>query len=376
MLTWRGAGRGAEDGANDFPTLLVLVSLGSAAGARRPALALGEVYTCAAIRSREERTPRAPRPFSRVAYTDPFGVSFGGRRRVVRVQDGSRRVAPSQLQATLRSHNVRPNKALGQHFLLDLDVVEDSLRAAHVGPDDVVLEIGPGPGVLTEELARVAGRVVAVEVDRAMLRVLAPLRRRYPNLTLVEGNVLRFPPTEFVGEEPYKVVANLPYYLTSAAIRHFLEAEHRPRLMVLLLQREVAERVCAQPGDMGLLSLSVQLYADPEILRRVPASSFYPAPKVESALIRIRLRARPRLPVERIPLFFRLAQAGFADRRKQLHNALRINLQLAPPQVEALLAEADIDGKRRAETLSMAEWGRLTEAAEGVVRVPAPAAGA
>jgi 16S rRNA (adenine1518-N6/adenine1519-N6)-dimethyltransferase len=127
---------------------------------------------------------------------------------------------------------------------------------------------------------------------------------------------------------------------------------------------------------MSLLSLSVQLYADPEILRLVPGSSFYPAPKVESALIRIRLRARPRLPIEHIPRFFRLAQAGFADRRKQLHNALRINLRLTPPLVDELLADADIDGKRRAETLSMVEWARLTEVAEGIVHVPAPAAGA
>lgn len=283
--------------------------------------------------------------------------------------DTARRITRGSLQATLRAHNVRPSKSLGQNFLLDLDVVEASLAAARVGPEDTILEVGPGAGVLTLALVRAARRVVAVELDRDMLRILAALRRDHPNLELVEANIIRFPPTEFVGDAPYKVVANLPYYLTSVAIRHFLEAQHRPELLVLLLQREVAERICARPNDMSLMALSVQLYAAPEILRLVPAASFYPAPKVESALVRLNVRSAPLLPRSRIPMFFLLAQAGFSDRRKQLHNALRINLRLLSEEVSGLLDAAGIDGRRRAETLTIPEWGRLAELAEDMPRV-------
>ena len=278
-----------------------------------------------------------------------------------------RSIASAALLATLRAHNVRPSKKLGQHFLLDLDVVDASVEAAHVGLADTVLEIGPGPGVLTQALVERAGRVVAIELDRDMLRVLAPLRRDHPNLELVEGNAIAIPPEELVGAGPYKIVANLPYYITSAALRYYLEASRRPELMVLLVQREVAERICAAPGDLSLLSLSVQLYAAPEILRFVPPDSFFPRPQVESALLRLTLRPRPVVAAERIPLFFLLAQAGFNDRRKQLHNALRINLRVPEADVTRLLADAGIEARRRAETLSLEEWDRLCAAAERII---------
>lgn len=283
--------------------------------------------------------------------------------------DTARRISRGSLQATLRAHNVRPSKSLGQNFLLDLDIVDASLAAAYVGPQDTILEVGPGAGVLTLALVRSARRVVAVELDRDMLRILAAVRRDHRNLELVEANIIAFPPSDFVGDDPYKVVANLPYYLTSVAIRHFLEAQHRPELLVLLLQREVAERICARPNDMSLLALSVQLYAAPEILRLVPPTSFYPEPKVESALVRLVLRAAPLLPRERIPMFFLLAQAGFGDRRKQLHNSLRINLRMVTEEVTALLDAAGIDGRRRAETLSLPEWGTLTAVGEAMPSV-------
>ena len=281
-----------------------------------------------------------------------------------RTRQTARHIEPAALLATLRAHNIRPSKKLGQHFLLDLDVVDASLEAAHVGLADTVLEIGPGPGVLTRALVERAGRVIAVELDRDMLRVLAPLRRDHPNLELVEGNAIAIPPEQIVGTGPYKIVANLPYYITSAAIRYYLEAAHRPELLVLLVQREVAERICATPGGMSLLSLSVQLYAVPEILLLVPADSFFPSPQVESALLRLSLRPQPVIAPDRIPLFFLLAQAGFNDRRKQLHNALRINLHVPEADVTRLLADAGIDGKRRAETLALDEWNCLCAAAE------------
>ena len=263
------------------------------------------------------------------------------------------------LIAQQKMGRLRPIKGLGQHFLLDPEVMQESITAAQVTTDDTVLEVGPGPGFLTKRLAQVAQRVVAVEVDRSMVGLLAELRRSFPNLSVVEGNILAIAPGELMAEGPYKVVANLPYYITSAAIRHFLEAQHPPSILSLLVQREVAERICAHPGEMSLLALSVQLYAEPTLVLRVPASSFFPPPHVESALLKLVMRTQMIIPPELVSVFFRLAQAGFSDRRKQLHNALRINLRLSSARVEALLDKAKIAGSRRAETLSIAEWHRL-----------------
>jgi 16S rRNA (adenine1518-N6/adenine1519-N6)-dimethyltransferase len=282
----------------------------------------------------------------------------------------SRLLTPSAVNATLRSHNIRPDKSLGQHFLLDLDVVEASIAAAAVTSSDTVIEVGSGIGVLTEALAQRCGRLIAVELDRDMLRVLAGLRKRFPNVELVEGNIVKLPLHELVGDGPYKVVANLPYYITSAAIRYFLEAINQPSVMALLMQREVAQRVCARPNDMSLLALSVQLYAEPVRVMDVPPSSFYPEPQVTSSVVRLTRRAAPFIAPDSIPLFFRLATAGFADRRKQLHNALRMNLRLTSDVVETLLERAGIDGARRAETLSLEEWRTFTAIAGDVVRLP------
>lgn len=263
------------------------------------------------------------------------------------------------LIAQQRMGRLRPVKGLGQHFLLDPEVMQESLAAAGVTSDDTVLEVGPGPGFLTKRLAQVARRVIAVEVDRSMMGLLAELRRSFPNLSIVEGNILAIAPGDLIAEGPYKVVANLPYYITSPAIRHFLEAQHPPSILSLLVQREVAERICAQPGKMSLLTLSVQLYAEPTLVLRVPPSSFFPPPQIESALLKLVMYPQIIIPRELLKVFFRLAQAGFSDRRKQLHNALRINLRLSDAQVRILLDEAKIAGSRRAETLSIAEWRQL-----------------
>ncbi|MCL4509048.1 MAG: 16S rRNA (adenine(1518)-N(6)/adenine(1519)-N(6))-dimethyltransferase RsmA [Chloroflexi bacterium] len=284
---------------------------------------------------------------------------------MLRRRDGFDEETPDQLRqwllATLRARKIRPSKSLGQHFLLDPHVMEVSIDSARIEPTDTVIEVGPGPGFLTKRLAARAGRVVAVEIDRGMIGVLADLRRSYPNLSVVEANILSMAPEDIVGDGAYKVVANLPYYITSAAIRHFLEAKAPPTVLSLLVQREVAERICAKPGDTSLLTLSVQLYAEPRIVLRIGADSFFPAPQVESALLLLEVRPAPVVPPELISTFFRLAQAGFNDRRKQLHNALRINLHLTTSQVDVLLGRAAIDGIRRAETLALDEWRRLVE---------------
>lgn len=264
----------------------------------------------------------------------------------------------------LRSLNLRPTKALGQHFLVDPEAVAASVEAAELTPDDHVVEIGPGPGVLTQTLVQLAGRVTAVEVDRRMMELLEPLRRAHPTLRLIEKNILALEPSELAEDGPYKVVANLPYYLTSAVLRHVLDTEQRPDLLVLMVQREVAERICAAPGDMSTLSVSVQAFAAPEIVRVVSRDSFYPAPAVDSAIVRLRVRAVPVVSQPREHRFFRLVRAGFHDRRKQLHNAFDRNLGANREVVGAILEEAGVDGTRRAETLSLHEWARLTDALE------------
>lgn len=264
----------------------------------------------------------------------------------------------------LRSLNLRPTKSLGQHFLVDPEAVEASVGAAELTPDDHVVEVGPGPGVLTQSLVQVAGQVTAVEVDPRMIALLEPLRRAYPSLRLVEKNVLALDPRELAGGAAYKVVANLPYYITSAVLRHFLETAWRPQLLVLMVQKEVAGRICADPGDMSTLSVSVQAFATPEIVRVVPRDSFYPAPEVDSAIVRLRVYAEPVIAPSRERRFFRLVRAGFHDRRKQLHNAFARNLGANREVVGAILDEAGIDATRRAETLSLDEWSRLTDALE------------
>jgi len=267
---------------------------------------------------------------------------------------------------------------MGQNFLIDSAALHTIVAAGDLAPTDTVVEVGPGLGVLTWELLRRAGRVVAVELDRRLAERLRQEFAQESRLSVVQSDILRVAPGELLepknvqtfehsnAQLPYKVVANLPYAITSAALRHFLEAERKPDLMVVLVQWEVAERVAAQPGDMSVLAHSVQIYAEPEIIARVPASSFVPAPAVDSAVLRLRLRPHPAvdLPVNSL---MRLIKAGFLQARKKLANALPTGLASLGIQVDkeralAALAAAGIDPARRAETLSLDEWARLYHA--------------
>jgi 16S rRNA (adenine1518-N6/adenine1519-N6)-dimethyltransferase len=271
----------------------------------------------------------------------------------------------------LRRHGLRPDKSLGQNFLIDEAALQRVVEAADLQPGQAVLEVGPGLGSLTRLLATHSRRVVAVELDEALLPILSEILAPYPNVRLVQGDILRLDPSRLMQEEaagparPYRVVANIPYYITSALIRHLLEAPQPPELLVLTVQREVAERICAGPGDLSLLALSVQVYGQPRVTARIPAGAFYPPPKVDSAVIRLDLYDQPRLPAPLLPAFFRLAKAGFSQKRKTLRNALAGGLGWQPAQAEALLRQAGIDPQRRAETLSLEEWGALTEAWPG-----------
>jgi 16S rRNA (adenine1518-N6/adenine1519-N6)-dimethyltransferase len=265
------------------------------------------------------------------------------------------------LRSLLYAHHMRPNKSFGQNFLVDRAVLQCIVEAARIEPGEQVLELGAGTGVLTRELARLARRVVAVELERDMLTLLEKTTASLHNVELLARNLLYLEPQEVFAQEPYKLVANLPYYITAPTFRHFLESANAPRLLVVMVQYEVAQRIVAGPGDMSLLGVSIQFYGQPSIVARVPARAFYPAPKVDSAILRVDVRERIPLMREERDGFFRIVQAGFAERRKQLHNSLTHHLHRKNEEVRACLTAAAIDPARRAETLSIDEWLRLWE---------------
>jgi len=264
-----------------------------------------------------------------------------------------------ELRNLLYAHHMRPNKAFGQNFLVDRSILLRIVEAAEIHPGDQVLELGAGTGVLTRELTKGARRVVAVELERNMLSLLGETTRNFTNVELIERNLLYVDPADIFGSEPYKLVANLPYYITAPTFRHFLESANPPRLIVVMVQYEVAQRIVAEPGDLSLLGVSIQFYGKPKIITHVPARAFYPAPKVDSAILRIDTKDEIPLTREQRDSFFRLVQAGFSERRKQLHNSLTHGLHRKDMEVRATLLAANIDPSRRAETLSIEDWLRL-----------------
>ena len=257
-------------------------------------------------------------------------------------------------------------RSLGQNFLVDRRVVGRILAAAEVSSEDLVVEIGPGRGILTKELAERAGRVVAVEVDEALASRLVQQFGDGSNVTIVAADARVVAIESLLPRSaPYKLVANLPYYAASPIVRRFLEAAQKPRLMIVMLQREVARNMTAAPGKMGLLSVAVQLYGLPRIVSYVPPRAFRPSPSVTSAIVRIDVYDKPALALDSEDGFFKLVRAGFSAPRKQIRNSLRQGLSDREGEVETKLAQAGIDPTRRAETLSLAEWGGLYEAFQG-----------
>jgi 16S rRNA (adenine1518-N6/adenine1519-N6)-dimethyltransferase len=278
----------------------------------------------------------------------------------------------TQTEGLLRRFGLRAKKGLGQHFLIDEGVLGLILSTAQLTPEDVVLEVGPGLGVLTSELARKAGRVIAIELDDKLAAILKQSLSSFKNITIINEDVLKIDPAALIRElraklpsQSYKVVANLPYYITSPVLRHFLEAGVKPQLMVVMVQKEVAEEIVAKPGRMSLLSVSVQLYGEPTIAGYVPSQSFYPAPEVDSALLKIVPYSRPPVDIE-TESFFALVRAGFSAARKQIVNSLAQGLGVSKAEVLFLLEKANIVPQRRAETLSLEEWARLWRIHSGV----------
>jgi 16S rRNA (adenine1518-N6/adenine1519-N6)-dimethyltransferase len=261
------------------------------------------------------------------------------------------------VRTALKLAGIRPNKGLGQHFLVDRASLQAIMDAAGPGPDDTVLEIGPGLGVMTRPLTQQAGRVVAVETDHILADLL---RRDAPaNLEVVEQDILRYDlrllPTG------YKVIANIPYYLTSKIFRLLLENPNPPSVLSLLIQKEVAQRITARPGSMSILALSVQYYGRAELVQVVERHKFWPAPEVDSAVVRVVLNG-PAFPAEPGRLF-RLIKAGFGEKRKQLKNALAGGLNCSADCAVEIIAAAGITPLARAQELALPDWGRLYQVA-------------
>lgn len=257
------------------------------------------------------------------------------------------------VRTAMRLAGIKPNKGLGQHFLVDKPSLEAIMDAAAVTKADTVLEIGPGLGVMTRPLATQAGRLIAVETDHVLAELL---RRDAPaNLEVAEQDFLTFDLTALPPR--YKVIANIPYYLTSKIFRLLIESPNPPQLLSVLIQKEVAERICAKPGQLSILALSVQYYGHPELVRVVERHKFWPAPEVDSAVLRVTLTG-PAFPADPAKLF-RLIKAGFGEKRKQLKNSLSGALNLSPDFTAELIAKAKLEPTARAQELELKSWQRL-----------------
>lgn len=249
-----------------------------------------------------------------------------------------------------------PKKELGQHWLKDRGILAAIADDADLHEDDVVLEIGPGLGTLTSELLRRAGKVIAVEFDPDLARKL-PGQFPGKNLEVIHTDILQFDLDTLPAG--YKVVANVPYYITSKIVEKLMTARNRPSVTVLLVQKEVAERIAAGPGDMSILALSAQVYATATLGVFVPREYFTPPPKVDSAVVVLHARPKPLIAPEDERAFFRVVKAGFIAKRKKLRSSIAAGLALSKPDAEALLRHADIDPDLRAEDLSIDDWLRL-----------------
>ena len=277
----------------------------------------------------------------------------------------------AQTKRQLRQFHLQVRKGLGQHFLIDDEVLKLVTSAAGLTATDVIMEVGPGLGIMTRELARQAGWVVAIELDSKLAVALEQTLASFNNVSIINKDILQIDPAALLQEQKprfppaisspfgYKVVANLPYYITSPVLRHFLEASVKPQIMVVMVQKEVAEAIVAEPGQMSVLSISVQFYGEPSIISYVTAQCFYPAPEVDSAILRIDLYSQPTVAVTDERGIFDLVQAGFSASRKQIVNSLAQGLGLLKAEVLALLERARIAPQRRAESLALEEWARL-----------------
>ena len=273
---------------------------------------------------------------------------------------------PINVSAMMRDYGIRPKKGLGQNFLIDENYLEKIAETALTDKEVEVLEIGAGIGNLTRHLAASARRVAAVELDEQLIPILQKVLKAYQNVRVVQGDILETDLCDLVDAAGYVVAANIPYYITSVLIRYLLESLLKPSKMVLTIQREVAQRICARAGKLSLLALGVQVYGSPQIAFKIPADAFYPVPNVDSAVLTVDLYPAPIIPAEKIDLFFMLAKTAFAQKRKMLHNSLAGVPGIRKEDVGRMFINADINPERRAQTLTIEEWECLVSAYEGM----------
>ncbi len=275
-----------------------------------------------------------------------------------------------EIKNLLEEHQICPSKRLGQNFLVDKEAVKKIIEAADLKLEDVILEVGPGLGVLTQELARKAKKVIAVEKDQNMIEILRTTLKDLRNVEVIQGDIRKIDTKYFkpntlghspTGEAKYKVVANLPFYLAAPVIRQFLEVENPPKEMVLVVQKEVGQRICAKPPDMNILAVSVQIYAKPEIVSYISKKSFWPSPKVDSAILRIDPLMNTDKKQINTDLFFKIVKAGFSQPRKQLINNLSKELDLEKEKIQNWLLKNNVQPAQRAETLEVRDWINLTK---------------
>lgn len=279
------------------------------------------------------------------------------------LRNDEKRISSQSLnaKAILRRYRIRPNKRLGQSFLIDSGALHQVVAAAELTGKETVLEIGAGLGALTQALARKAHRVIAVEYDQRLFPVLENMVGGINNVKLIIGDILKLDIETLVGKSVYRVVANIPYNITSAVIRRLMEAPQLADRVVLTVQREVGQRIVASPGSLSLLAISVQIFGEPKIVANIPASAFYPQPKVDSAVLRIDVHQVPKVPRRLIPALFQLARAGFSQKRKRLRNSLASGLGVKPTSIEKWLEATSLPAGCRAQELSIDDWSRLTQ---------------
>ena len=275
--------------------------------------------------------------------------------------------SPKEIKNILLQYDARPSKRLGQNFLINKNVLQKIILTANLNKNDVVLEVGPGIGTLTQELAKNAGKVIAIEKDKKMIEILKKTLSGFNNIEIINTDILRIKTKSYkLKAISYKVVANIPYYLTSPLIRKLLEYDPPvggpPQEIILMVQKEVAKRICAKPPDMNLLAVSVQFYAEPKIVSYVSKNCFWPSPKVDSAIIKIiPNKVRPSVIRKKDfnKLFFKIVKAGFSQPRKQFGNNLSKNLKTDRKKIDEWLLNNNIKPAQRAETLSIKNWIEL-----------------
>ena len=277
--------------------------------------------------------------------------------------------SPEVVHYICKRFDIKMSKKLGQNFLIKRGIVDEIVHAAELTPGEPVLEVGPGIGTLTQGLAQSGADVTAIELDRRLLEVLDTTLASYDNVRIVHGDVLKLDVATIMNHKPFKVVANLPYYITTPIIMSLLESKLPIDRLVVMVQKEVALRMVAKPGtkDYGALSVAVQYYTEPDIVLDVPPKSFLPAPAVTSSVIRCVLRDKPPVDVIDEKLFFRVVKAGFAQRRKTFSNTMKTT-GLSRDRIEELLAKANIDGQRRGETFTLQEFADIANAWASLIK--------